>query len=101
MAWPIGYRHAVWSLLFCSCAGLAMRAQDGAFPTYPQKVRTFHTAEEFARVTDGRVTIERRVDPAQEAALHQANVQLPNSDVTSLADAQPEGHGSRSHQSLG
>ena len=30
-------------------------------------------------MTAGRVEIDRRVDPAQEAALHQANVQLPNS----------------------
>ena len=78
MAWPAGYRHAIWSLVFCACAGLAMRAQDGASPAYRQKVRTFHTAEEFARVTAGKVTIDRRVDPAQEAALHKANVQLPN-----------------------
>lgn len=87
MTWPIGYRRAVWSLLFCSCAGLAMRAQDSASPAYLQKVRTFHTAEEFATVTGGKVTIDRRVDPALEAALHQANVQLPNPDVTVITPA--------------
>jgi hypothetical protein len=90
MASSISYRHAVWSLLVCSCAALAMPAQDSASGTYRQKTRTFHTAAEFARVTAGRVQIDRRVDPAQQAALHQAYVQLPNTQVT-VVRAAPTG----------
>ena len=75
-------RHAVLSMLLVSCAGLVTPAQQTTPASYLQKVRTFHTAEEFARVTAGRVAIERRVDPAQELALHRANVQLPNTQVT-------------------
>jgi len=36
MASPIGYRHGVWALLFCSCAALAMTAQESAPATYRQ-----------------------------------------------------------------
>lgn len=82
MASRIGYRHGVWSLLLCSCAALSLTAQESDPGTYRQKTRSFHTAEEFARVTAGRVEIVRRVDPAQEAALHKAYVQLPNAQVT-------------------
>lgn len=50
--------------------------------TYRQKVRTFHTTEEFARATAGIVQIDRRIDAAQEAALQRAYVQLPHTSVT-------------------
>ena len=33
-------------------------------------------------MTAGKVQIDRRIDSAQQAALHQANVQLPNTQVT-------------------
>lgn len=75
-------RHAVLSMLLVCCAGLVTRAQQMPPASYLQKVRTFHTAEEFARLTAGRVAVDRRVDPAQELALHRANVQLPNTQVT-------------------
>src|SRR5687767_6437133 len=57
-----------------------MHAQQAE--TYRQKVRTFHTAEEFARLTAGKVSIDRRVDSAQEAALQRAYVNLPHPSVT-------------------
>ena len=91
MASPIGYRHAVWFLLFWSCAALVTPAQEIAPASYRQKVRTFHTPEEFARVTAGKVKIHRRVDPTQEAALHQAYVQLPNTQVTVIKAAPASG----------
>ena len=78
MAWPIGGRYGVWSLLFCMFAPLAIRAQESAPAVYRQKSRSFHTAEEFARVTAGKVVIDRRIDPVQQSALHRANVQLPH-----------------------
>jgi hypothetical protein len=59
-------------------------AQQITSATYPQKVRTFHTAEEFARVTAGKVAIDRRINSAQEAALHRSNVQLPHTPATVL-----------------
>lgn len=81
MALPIRFRHVVWSLVLLSCAARAMDAQSAA-GTYRQKGRTFHTAEEFARRTAGKVAIDRGVDPAQEAALLRAYVQLPHTSVT-------------------
>jgi hypothetical protein len=82
MASLSGYRHGVWCVLLFSCAVLSLAAQESGPATYRQKTRTFHTAEEFARVTSGRVQIDRRLDPAQELALHRAYVQLPNPQVT-------------------
>jgi hypothetical protein len=75
-------RYAASVLVICSCATLMMAARQNAAPTYRQKVRTLHTAEEFARTTAGKVAIDRKIDAAQQAALHRANVQLPNSEVT-------------------
>ena len=83
----ISYRHLTWSLLLCSCAALAMPAQESAPETFRQKTRTNHTAAEFARVTAGKVQIDRRIDSAQQAALRQANVQLPNPQVTVIPPA--------------
>ena len=37
-------------------------AQDSSSASYRQKVRTFHTAEEFARATSGSVRIDRGID---------------------------------------
>ena len=74
----------LWAVLVWFSATLVMPAQQPAGGSYPQKVRTFHTAEEFARLTARKVEIDRRIDPAQEAALHKANVQLPHPQVTVL-----------------
>jgi hypothetical protein len=82
MASPVRVRPLVWLLLFLSGTVPAAHAQQTVGETYRQKVRTVHTAEEFARVTSGKVQIDRRVDPAQEAALHRAYVQLPHTSVT-------------------
>ena len=68
--------------MICSCVALVTPAQQSAPASYGQKIRTFHTAEEFARVTGGKVEIDRRIDAAPEAALHKAYVQLPNTQVT-------------------
>jgi hypothetical protein len=76
-----GFRQAV-AVLICSCGVLAVSAQGTDPRTYGQKVRTFHSPEEFARVTAGTVRIDRRIDATQEAALRKAGVQLPNTQVT-------------------
>ena len=98
----IGFRHrviralrgrsGVCCLLLASCAVLPVTAQENGPGTYRQKTRTFHTAEEFARLTAGRVEIVRRVDPAVEAALHKAYAlarnELNDNEFTGQSTAQ-------------
>lgn len=73
------------------CAVLAIAAQDTSSGSFRQKVRSFHTAAEFARDTSGRVRIHRGIDPAPEAAVHKAFTALPHAEVTVMAAA-PSGH---------
>jgi hypothetical protein len=61
-------------------------AQSGSGSTYKQKIRTFHTADEFARLTGGKVAIHRTVDVPQEMALRRAAGQLPVNDLTAIAN---------------
>jgi hypothetical protein len=75
-------RCAGWTLLSVVSAALMTPTQESVPARYRQKVRTFHTAEEFARTTAGKVAIDRGVDAAQEAVLHKAFVQLPHTQVT-------------------
>jgi hypothetical protein len=77
-----------WKVLFassiCPAAILAAGAwaQAPEAQTYPQKTRTFHSADEFARVSGAKVRIERRLDPQQHAALRQALTQVPATEFT-------------------
>jgi hypothetical protein len=57
---------------------------------YRQKMRTFHSAEEFTRLSGGRVLMHRAVYPQQEAALRQAMVQSPVTDFTVVAIESPQ-----------
>jgi hypothetical protein len=62
------------ALVALSCAFvsglLALEAQDPPpSATYRQKIRTFHSADEFARLTAGKVRMERRLDPGQYGKL--------------------------------
>ena len=82
MASPFGCRHGVCAALLFSFAGLLSPAQQMAPGSPRQKVRTFHTAGEFARITGGKVDIDRRIDLMAEASLHKAYVQLPHIQVT-------------------
>jgi hypothetical protein len=82
MVSPVRSRHALLTALFWGCTLLVTPAQDHAPGSYRQKVRTFHTPEEFARLTGGRTAIDRAVDPAIEAAIHKRFVQLPHTQVT-------------------
>ena len=78
---------ALWSLLLWSFGALVTPLQADPNGSYRQKVRTFHTAEEFARVTAGKVEIDRRIDPEQETALHKASVPLPHAHITVIKAA--------------
>ena len=77
-------RLVVSTLLICSCAVLALPAQETA-GQYRQKIRTVHTAAEFARETGGRVRIHRGIDATHEAALMKAFTPLPVSSITVIA----------------
>ena len=83
-------RAAAILIAFISCA-LVGHAQRDAPGTYPQKMRTFHTAAEFARMTAGKVEIDRSVEPDEEAALHRANVLLPHTPVTVIGTSPSSG----------
>jgi len=80
-------RTAVCFLLLWSSSALVTPAQPIAPGSYRQKVRTFHTAEEFTRVTAGKVAIDRRIDAVQETAQHKAAVQLPSTQITVITAA--------------
>lgn len=71
----------------CVCAlvtgGIPARAQQPA--TYSQKTRSFYTPGEFARMTGGRVRIERQLDPGALAALRLAAPVLPATTFTVIA----------------
>jgi hypothetical protein len=57
---------------------------------YRQKMRTFHSAEEFTRLSGGRVLMHRAVYPQQEAALRQTTVQWPVTGFTVVAIESPQ-----------
>ena len=75
------FRLVLWSALSWSSAVGAAPAQDMS-GTYRQKIRTFHTSDDFARLTGGKVPIERRLDAKLEASLRQAYPHLPNTQFT-------------------
>ena len=80
-------RHALLCLLMWSCAALVVPAQETPSSGYRQKVRTLHTAAEFARSTSGRVQIHREIDPAHEAAIRKGFAPLPVTDITVIKAA--------------
>jgi hypothetical protein len=61
--------------------------------TYPQKTRTFHSAGEFAKLTGGKLRVERTLDEARLASLRRTIHSWPVTDVTVLGPeiAGPEG----------
>jgi hypothetical protein len=76
--------------VLCACAVFVAPARTQPPDTYKQKVRTFHSAEEFARLTSGRVTLQRRSDPGQLSdLLRRLEAPLPNQQVTVIAAASP------------
>ena len=86
---PEGLRHvplAIWVVL---CTALAALSQTPPANTYAQKTRTFHSAGEFARTTEGRVRIERQVDPEQAASLRRGAIRLPVIEFTVINQVSP------------
>src|SRR6188508_2577991 len=77
-------RAAILVLLVVSVGTFATTQQPRA--TYPQKIRSFHSADEFGRLTQGRVRVERAVDQSKLAAIRAAGVPLPVAEVTVLAE---------------
>ncbi len=72
------------------CGFLAAGAVPAQQPeTYRQKTRTFHTAEEFARATAGRVRVERQLDAQLDAALRRFPVHLPVNEFNVIAWQSP------------
>ncbi len=71
---------------FCVCTiwstVLVLSAQSPQPQTYPQKTRTFHSADDFARMSGGKVRIERQLDPQREMALRRTLTPLPTSELT-------------------
>jgi hypothetical protein len=68
----------------CLCVALTVSVSVQAQPanTYGQKTRTFHSAQEFDRMTGGRVAIQRRLDAQQHVALRQAVTAWPTTQFT-------------------
>ena len=82
-------RH-VLNLVAVSAAAVGVVAQGGsARPTARQKLRTFHSAAEFASMTAGRVRIERALDRNRHLELRMSAARLPVTSVTVIATQSP------------
>lgn len=73
----------------CLIAALTVSGQGQQANTYRQKTRTFHTAEEFARTSSGRINIQRQLDPRQHVALRQAVLRWPTTQFTVISVESP------------
>ena len=82
-------RSPFWLALIAAVVQTAPAAQNSS--TYLQKVRTFHSAEEFRQLTGGKVRVERRLDVGRLAALRAKVTSWPVTDVTVLGPESPSG----------
>ena len=75
----------------CACVGAALTIAASAQQpnSYPQKTRTFHTAEEFAQITSGRVQVTRTLNQEEAAALRLRVLQWPSVDFTVVVAQSP------------
>jgi hypothetical protein len=71
------------------CPAVAATPHQQAAATYRQKVRTFHSAEEFARMTGGKVRVSRGLDGRRHASLRQSTIEWPSIDFTVIANESP------------
>jgi hypothetical protein len=62
---------------------------QSAGDTYRQKTRTFHSAEDFARLTGRKVAVARGVDDRRELALRRSAIRWPIQDFTVTAAESP------------
>ena len=77
-------RPFIW--IVCAVAASAVCLSAQAPTTYPQKVRTFHTAQEFARQTQGRIVVEKSADQTDARMGHHALILSDKAEI----DAKPE-----------
>ena len=77
-----------WIAFACAVLTVSARAQPAG--TYLQKVRTMHSAEEFGRLTGGKVRIEKGLDREKLAALREAVTRWPTTGFTVLAVQSPD-----------
>src|SRR6266550_7209629 len=57
--------------------------------SYKQKLRTFHSAQEFQQISAGKLQIQRNLDPQQQIALRLAVMRWPTTDFTVIAVESP------------
>ena len=80
----------VLAIVAVVAAVVSSGAQGGvATPTHRQKVRTVHSAAEFASMTGGRVRVERGLDPKQHVALRMSLARLPVTSFTVITAQSP------------
>jgi hypothetical protein len=78
------------TLVAVAAAVLGSEAQGGfAAPPGRQKVRTIHSAAEFAAMTGGRVRIERGLDPQRHVELRMSLARPPVASFTVIAPQSP------------
>jgi len=63
--------------------------QAEAVNTYKQKLRTFHTPQEFQQITTGKLQIQRNLDPQRQIALRLAVMHWPTTEFTLIAVESP------------
>jgi hypothetical protein len=73
----------------CLFVALAFSPAQPAAVSYKQKTRTFHTADEFARLSGGKVRISRTLDSRRHASLRQSTIKWPSIDFTAIASESP------------
>lgn len=83
--WRLVTAFAIGAL--CLGPGIDLVAQTPG--SYRQKVRTFHTVEQFNRLTNGTLRLERSLSPRLDTALRHAPVGLPVAEFTAAAEESP------------
>ena len=78
-----------WTAGLSLCAAVLLSAQPPSPATYRQKTRTFHTPEEFSRLSGGNVTIHRGRDAGREETLRRSVTPLPSGEITVVAAESP------------
>jgi hypothetical protein len=82
--------RCVLTVVAASAAVAGSGAQGGpAGPIGRQKVRTVHSAAEFASMTGGTVRIERALDPTRHVELRMSLARLPVASFTVIAQQSP------------
>src|SRR5687768_12746462 len=74
----------------CLCVVAAVCARAQPAETYLQKMRTVHSAEDFGRMTGGKVRIEKGLDREKLAALRETVIRWPTTSFTVLAVQSPD-----------